>query len=211
MSCVSSVRYQVLINGEPYGRITPTKGLRQGGLLSPYLFVICTEMVVQMLQLAEKKRRISGLRVARRAPPVSHLFFADDSMLYCKCTDDGELDRVVHILQQYSSASGQRINYDKSSVYFGKNIPASKREEIKSKLGIEKTGGDGFYLGLPEDFGGPKVSILSYLKENLNKRVHGWQTKFLSPAGKEVLLKAVAMALPTYTMACFQLPKTICQ
>lgn len=82
---------------------------------------------------------------------------------------------------------------------------------IKTKLGIENTGGEGFYLGVPEAFGGSKVSILSYLKANLNKKVHGWQTKFLSPAGKEVLLKAVAMALPTYTMSCFLIPKTICK
>lgn len=88
MSSVSSVRYQVLINGKPYGNITPSRGLRQGDPWSPYLFVICTEVLVQMLKLAEHKRRISGLRVARRAPPVSHLLFADDSMLYCKGTDD---------------------------------------------------------------------------------------------------------------------------
>lgn len=96
-------------------------------------------------------------------------------------------------------------------MYFGKNIPASMRVEIKKTLGIENTGGEGFYLGLPEAFGGSKVSILSYLKENLHKKMYGWQTKFLSPAGKEVLLKAVAMALPTYTMACFLLPKTLCK
>lgn len=165
---------------------------------------------MQMLKLAEQKRHIYGLKVARRALPVSHLLFTDDSMLYCKGTND-ELDKMIQLLQRYSLASGQRINYQKSSVYFGKNIPRSTREEIKTKQGIEQTGGEGLYLGLPEAFGGAKVSILSYLKENLNKRVHGWQTKFLSPAGKEVLLKAVAMALPTYTIACFLLPKTVCK
>ncbi|XP_056859988.1 uncharacterized protein LOC130508476 [Raphanus sativus] len=210
MSCVSSVRYQVLINGTPFGDIVPSRGLRQGDPLSPYLFVMCTEMLVQMLKRAEESRLISGLRVARRAPPVSHLLFADDSMLYCKSSDE-EIDRVTQLLRNYSIASGQRINYQKSSIYFGKHIPLQRREEIMIKLGIDQTGGEGFYLGVPESMGGSRVSILSYLKENMAQKVQGWQTKFLSPGGKEVLLKAVAMALPTYTMSCFLIPKTICK
>lgn len=69
MCCVSSVRYKVMINGSPFGQITPTRGLRQGDPLSPYLFVMCTEVLVQMLKRAEQMKKISGLRVARRAPP----------------------------------------------------------------------------------------------------------------------------------------------
>lgn len=69
MCCVSSVRYKVLINGSLFGQITPTRGLRQGDPLSPYLFVMCTEVLVQMLKRAEQMKKISGLRVARRAPP----------------------------------------------------------------------------------------------------------------------------------------------
>ena len=79
------------------------------------------------------------------------------------------------------------------------------------KLGINQVGGHGIYLGLPESFEGSNVSILSYLKEKLEQKLGGWQNRFLSPAGKEVLLKAVALALPTYTMSCFLLPKTLCK
>ena len=144
--------------------------------------MVCTEVLAQMLKSAERSKKISGLRVARRAPLVSHLLFADDSMLYCKGSEE-ELNQVLQILQTYSMASGQRINYQKSSVYFGKYFPTEKREEIMQKLGITTVGGEGLYLGLPESFGGSKVSILNYLRENLNQRVHGWQTKFLSPGG----------------------------
>lgn len=95
MSCVRSVRYQVLINGSPSGRIIPTRGLRQGDPLSPYLFVMCTEVLVQMLKRAEETKKISGLRVARRAPPVTHLLFANDSMMYCKGTEE-ELEHITY-------------------------------------------------------------------------------------------------------------------
>lgn len=210
MECVTSVEYQVLINGNPYGDIRPTRGIRQGDPLSPYLFVICTEMLVQRLMQAERRGEITGLEIARGAPSVSHLLYADDSMFYCKNTDE-ELNSIRSILHEYSLASGQRINYQKSSIYFGKNIPEESREDIKRKLGIEHSGGDDMYLGLPESFGGSKVSIMSFLKERIEHKVDGWQNKFLSAGGKEVLLKAVALALPTYTMACFLLPKTICR
>ena len=122
-----------------------------------------------------------------------------------------ELDNLLNLLSNYSLASGQRINHQKSCIYFGKNIPQERRDQIKAKMGIEQEGGEGTYLGLPEAFGGSKVSILSYLKDRMRERVQGWQTRFLSSAGKEVMLKAVALALPTYTMACFLLPKTVCK
>lgn len=76
---------------------------------------------------------------------------------------------------------------------------------------IVQEGGQGVYLGLSESFSGSKVSMLSYLKEKLSTKINGWQNNFLSQADKEVLLKAVVLALPTYTMACFLLPKTVCQ
>lgn len=140
MACVTSVHYQVLVNGNPHGNISPTRGIRQGVPLSPYLFVICTEMLVQKLIIAEKKGEITGISVAKGAPSISHLLNADDNMFYCRQSDE-ELDCILSILHEYSLASGQRINYQKSSIYFGKNIHLQRREEIMMKLGIDQTGG----------------------------------------------------------------------
>ena len=82
-----------------------------------------------------------------------------------------ELDNLLNLLSNYSLASGQRINHQKSCIYFGKNIPQERRDQIKAKMGIEQEGGEGTYLGLPEAFGGSKVSILSYLKDRMRERV----------------------------------------
>lgn len=99
MACVTSVQYQVLINGSLYGDIRPTRGIRQWDPLSPYLFVICTEMLVQTLKRAEGRGLITGLKVARGAPAVSHLLFMDDSILYCQQNEE-ELNQITRILQQ---------------------------------------------------------------------------------------------------------------
>ncbi|KAG7563951.1 Reverse transcriptase domain [Arabidopsis suecica] len=147
VGCVRSVKYQFLINGAPYGEIIPTRGLRQGDPLSPYLFVFCTEMLVKMLQGVEKKSQITRLKVSRGAPPITHLLFADDSMFYYKEKDE-ELSQIIQIIEEYSLSLGQRVNYQTSCVHFGKHIPKDRKDEVKRRLGIDQEGGDGVYLAL---------------------------------------------------------------
>ena len=72
LMCVKTVSYSVLINGEPKGTITPTRGLRQGDPISPYLFLLCAEGLTAMLNREEGKGQISGVSVCRGAPRISH-------------------------------------------------------------------------------------------------------------------------------------------
>ena len=66
------------------------------------------------------------------------------------------------------------------------------------------------YLGLPTLLGRAKYHSFAYLKDRVWKKLQGWKGKLLSKAGKEVLIKAVAQSIPTYTMGVFQLPKKLC-
>ncbi|GAA0169691.1 hypothetical protein LIER_40809 [Lithospermum erythrorhizon] len=86
MCLVSTVSYSFLINGIPKVYIRPTWGVRQGDLLSPYLFLLCGKGLTSMLRSAEERRAISGIRISRESPSISHILFADDTMIFGRAT-----------------------------------------------------------------------------------------------------------------------------
>ena len=75
MQCISKATYSVLINGEPYGHIKSTRGMRQGDPLSPYLFLLCTKGFYGLLKKAEENGDIRDVSICQSAPKLTHLFF----------------------------------------------------------------------------------------------------------------------------------------
>jgi hypothetical protein len=109
------------------------------------------------------------------------------------------------------SAFGQQVNMDKSSIHFAKGCSGQRREEIKGILDVHNETLSEKYLGMPSDVGNSINGAFKYLRDRVWKKVQGWLEKLLSVAGKEVLIKAVAQAIPTFSMSCFRLPRGLCQ
>ncbi|CAA7036802.1 unnamed protein product [Microthlaspi erraticum] len=177
--CISSVSYQVLINGEAKGHISPSRGLRQGDPLSPFLFIILTEALVGLIQGAEEEGRIQGLKIARNCPVISHLLYADDSLFFCKA-DIQQCTKLMRIIEVYDEASGQLLNAAKSSIFFGNKVPMDTRTELKRTLGINQEGGMGMYLGLPEKICGSKDKFM--VSQVSVKRWQGSSHKISGPS-----------------------------
>ncbi|CAN0837140.1 Putative ribonuclease H protein At1g65750, partial [Linum grandiflorum] len=200
MMCVRSVHYMVLVNGEGVGPIVPSRGLRQGCPLSPFLFILCAEGLSAVIKHAVETGRLQGSRVVRGAPWITHLLFVDDSFFFARATFD-EARELRKILDRYALASG----HQKSGILFSRNTHTMLGEGIAAILGIHNPLDTGRYLGLPSCVGRNKRSIFLHLKDRIWKRIQTWRGRKLSQASREILIKAVAQAIPTYFMNTFLL------
>jgi hypothetical protein len=210
MKCYSTVKYKFKINGVLTEEVIPERGLRQGDPISPYLFLICAEAFSSMLNKADQEGKLEGIRICKKSPSFNHLLFADDSLILLKVTEESA-HHLQNTLKLYEESSGQTINVDKSSIVFTKNTKVSDKKKMMDTLKITSEGRNSKYLGLPAFVGKSKKRTFNYIKEKIWSRLQGWKEKLLSKAGKEILIKACAQAIPIYAMTCFDITKSLCE
>jgi hypothetical protein len=132
MKCVTTVSFSILFNGHKLEKFKPSRGIRQGDPISPYLFLLCAEGLSCLLN--NSREHDMGILVAKNAKK-SHLFFADDNILFFKARAN-VAGGVQSMLADYCDALGQRINYDKSSIFFSKKCSESTKEQVKQKVNV---------------------------------------------------------------------------
>ncbi|XP_058749041.1 uncharacterized protein LOC131622003 [Vicia villosa] len=134
----------------------------------------------------------------------------DDSLIFARANQK-EAEVILTVLYRYQRAPGQMVNIDKSQVSFSKNLGTDTCEMVRQRLGMVSVVNHGTYLGLPVILGRSKKEVFGLVIDRVWKKIKGWKENFLSKAGKEILLKAVAQAIPNYVMSCYKLPEGICK
>ncbi|KAM2153616.1 hypothetical protein ACFX1Q_045540 [Malus domestica] len=129
MGCVTSVTFSILLNGHPGRKFVPSRGLRQGDPLSPYLFLFVSDVLSRMLQGAVNRQALEGVKMNLQSPVISHIFFADDTLLFLKANRQNCYS-LVQLIDDYCAASGQAVNFQKSSVFFSSNTPSELSREL---------------------------------------------------------------------------------
>jgi hypothetical protein len=148
MSCVSSVKYSIRFNSNTTESFSPTRGIRQGDPLSPYLFLLCAEGLSSMITHPKVNKELTGVRVGRDAPIVTHLLFADDSLILMEANEKNAM-MLKKIMDMYCDSSGQMVSDAKSSIYFSPNTHVNDRVVVCEKLNIVIESLTDKYLGLP--------------------------------------------------------------
>jgi hypothetical protein len=163
-----------------------------------------------LIPKAVETKEVHGLKIARHAPQLAHLFFANDSLLFARANLK-EADSILNILSTYQKASGQMVNMEKSEVSYSRNVPIENKEMIFNKMGVKTVDTHSRYLSLPVVFGRSKKVVFSLVQDRVWKKLKGWKEKCLSRAGKEILIKSIVQSIPNYIMSCYKLPDECCK
>lgn len=204
MGCMSSVSTSILFNGgiEP---ILPLEGIKQGDPLSPYLFVLCMEILGHHIEEKCSKKSWVLVKSSQSRMALSHLFFVDDLVLFAK-VDHVNCSTIRDVLDNFCARSRQSIIESESRVYFSPNIDVDTGESLGDILEFKSTPNLGKYLRFPIKHRGGDNQDLNLILERVNQKLVWWKANLLSLAGRTVLIQASASTIPAYVMQCTALP-----
>jgi exonuclease III len=208
-ACTSTVRFSVLVNGSPTGFFESSRGLRQGDPLSPLLFLLIMEVLSRMLRSSVEKGFIRGFQVGRgdmTSVSVSHLLYADDTILFCDAHPE-QLLYIRMVLTCFEAVTGLKVNMTKSEM-----VPIGEVTDLGvladllychiSSLPLQ-------YLGMPLGASFKALSIWTPIIEKIERRLAGWKKMYLSKGGRLTLLKSTLSSLPTYFLSLFPIPVSV--
>lgn len=158
MTCVTITSCGVLINDAPGSTIYPSRGIWKGSPLFPYLYLICAEGLSCLLHEAEQNSILKGVKKARGNPFITHLFFADDCLIFCRA-NVAEWQYIQRLLDSYELVSGQGINKHKSGIFFSSNTKGPTGDHILNLAQVLACRDHQKYLGLPLLIGRKKYCI----------------------------------------------------
>ena len=139
IECISSVSYSFLINGASHGLLLPSRGIRQGDPLSPYIFILCMEVFCSFL-IKESRTAKSGIgiKICPKSTKIPYLLFADDCLTFCK-SNQQTCSQLKDILDTFCALSGQLVNFHKSVITFSKNITTVQKLSVMGNFNIPQS------------------------------------------------------------------------
>lgn len=192
--------------GFPKGHFGCSRGLRQGDPLSPLLFLLVAEVLDTLIGRATEVGMFEPSFVRSRVGPVSHLQFANDTLIFCD-NSQRQIRLLRCVFGCFEAVSGFRINLNKSSLIAVGDVP--NLDQLATDLGCKMGSLLSSYLGLP--LGAKyKKEILNLEIDRMRKRLNGWKARY-SKGGKLTLIKASLASIPIHFLSLLLIPSSVCK
>lgn len=206
-ACVQESSYSISVNDSRTEPIRASRGLRQVDPLSPFLFTMVAEALNGLMNRAKQAELIQGLEISPSSESITHLQFADDTLLFCEASSE-ELFGERAVLRCFELVSGLRINIGKSNI-IGLGIETEELDRLARELGcgIEKI--PFTYLGLPVGANPRSKVFWEPILERISKKLNAWSKSYLSIGGRLTLIKLCLVNLPTYYLSLFEIQKGV--
>lgn len=208
MALFTTVSFSILLNGSPSRTFKPSRGLRQGDPLSPFLFILMMEGLGRAITAAREEGRIQGPRLTQNGDTLTHLQFVDDTMLQ-GIPIVKEVKAFKQILYEFALATGTEVSLAKSNIFFNTNI--SIQRNLSGILGFQIDSLPSKYLGVPLTDKPLRKDIWEVVKNKLKDKVTKWTSRSLNLVRRIVLTKAVLQTIPIFMFSALPRPSSFLQ
>ena len=201
--CITTPSFSVQVNGDLAGYFQSTRGLRQGCSVSPYLFVLCMNVLSHKIDKAVEKGKFKFHPQCKEIS-LTYLCFADDLMVFVEGSKES-IEGALSVFDEFAVWSGLFISIEKSTIYM-----ACVSVEEKGRILANFSFADGDlpvrYLGLPLMTQGMKKQDFLPLVKKIRSRINSWTCRFISYAGRLQLIKSVLMSIVNFWAGVYRLP-----
>ncbi|XP_020677838.1 uncharacterized protein LOC110096301 [Dendrobium catenatum] len=204
MEWIVDVRLSIIINGRNSKWINAMSGFCQGCLLSPYIFILCSQLLSN--SLVQRGQKL-GIKISPRGPMITHLIYADDVLVFSHASVD-LANALKTIVEVFCKWTGKRINVSKSQMIFGKVVSYSMKKRITKVLGF-KVIKEIKYLGVKMSLNRLKMADFQETMSNVMDKLNSWSKKSLSLGGKMILIDSSLLSMPNFLITDSIVPKRV--
>ncbi|XP_057779784.1 uncharacterized protein LOC130998382 [Salvia miltiorrhiza] len=204
----ASARLSILYNGNLSGYFACSRGVRQGDPLSPILFGIAEDVLSSIFQSCVESCHLAPMGFSRTRNFPTHLFYADDIILFCKATVRNAC-KIQEILNYYGSISGQHCSTEKSNIFFARRVPTDRRRAIHRVLPFSIGSRPTTYLGVPISVGRTHASFFMPIYDRIVQKFARWKGIQLSIAGRLCLVKSIIQSSMVHSIMVYKWPKSL--
>ncbi|XP_075109246.1 uncharacterized protein LOC142181032 [Nicotiana tabacum] len=205
---VSNNWYSILINGQAHGFFKSSRGIKQGDLVSPTLFILAAEALSRGLNALHTNLYFCGFGMPKWSPKINHLAYADDMIIFSS-SDETSLMLIMQVLKAYENESGQLVNKTKSAMYLHHLTDMEVVSKVERITGIDRNDFPIIYLGCPIFYARRKLEFYQPLITKVMDKLQSWQGKLLSVGGRAVLISHVLQSMPMHLLSVVNPPKYV--